>query len=345
MKKINILYWFVLPVTLYVIYKLFLNFSHETATFLGFAENKEMQINLDHPLLVNRIAVAPGQAVHKGDLLLEVTHVELDVKLSDVTHNISELEARKHITRAETQSNINRLKAQRIGKISDIQSRLHAIEAEINLNELLVKDLKSVNLSDSASFINNPNQLRINALKEELRLAVQPLDIEIQHLESELRAQNPMEVEINRLKTQQEFIGKEQKRLAIYAPSDGLIGSVTCKAGENMAAFTSMISFYEKSPNMVVGYVHESLVVQVNVGDSLYVTSSLHNNEKCGGRVIGLGHRIVEIPERLRKVPEMKTYGREVLISLPANNRFLQSEIVILNVLKSQKTFLQAFLF
>jgi multidrug resistance efflux pump len=341
MKRFNILYWLVLPTLFYGIYTLSLSFNHQAETFFGFAENKEMQINLEHPLMVNRVAVTPGQAVKKGDLLLEVTRVELDLKLSDVAHNISELEARTHISRAELQSNVNRLKAQRTGKVSDIQSRIHAVEAEIALNTLLVKDLKSVKVSESATMINNPNQLKINALKDELRLVVQPLDIEIEHLENELNTTNPMQVEINRLKTQREFIVKEQKRLAIYAPSDGLVGTIHCKEGENISAFTTLISFYEKSPNMVVGYVHESFLVQVNIGDSLNVVSSLHIEEKCRGKVIGLGHRIVEIPERLRKIPEMKTYGREVLIQIPSDNRFLQSETVVLNLLSAPKSFFQ----
>ncbi len=300
-----------------------------------------MQINLEHPLMVNRIAVTAGKAVKKGDLLLEVTRVELDLKLSDVAHNISELEAKTHISRAEMQLNINRLKAQRMEKVGDIQSRIRAIEAEIALNELLVKDLKSVKISESVSKSESPNQLKITALKDELRLVVQPLDIEIEHLENELKATNPMQVEINRLKTQRDFIQKEQKRLAIYAPSDGIVGTIHCKEGENISAFTTLISFYEKSPNMVVGYVHESLVVQVNVGDSLNVVSSLHLDEKCRGKVIGLGHRIVEIPERLRKIPELKTYGREVLIQIPSENHFLQSETVVLNILTTQKGFFE----
>ena len=341
MKRFNILYWLVLPALCYGIYQLSLNFNHQAETFFGFAENKEMQINLEHPLMVNRIAVTPGQAVKKGDLLLEVTRVELDLKLSDVAHNISELEAKTHISRAELQSNVNRLKAQRTEKVSDIQSRIHAVEAEIALNELLVKDLKSVKVSESVTMLNNPNQLKINALKDELRLVVQPLDIEIEHLESELRGQNPMQVEINRLKMQRAFIVKEQKRLAIYAPSDGLVGTIHCKEGENISSFTTLISFYEKSPNMVVGYVHESFLVQVNIGDSLNVVSSLHPEEKCRGKVMGLGHRIVEIPERLRKIPEMKIYGREVLIQIPSDNRFLQSETVVLNLLSVPKGFFQ----
>jgi multidrug resistance efflux pump len=336
MKKINILYWLILPALVYGIVKISQSFSHQADTFYGFAENKEAQITLEHPLAVNRIAVTPGQFVKKGDLLMEVTRTELDLKMSDVSHNISELEAKNHINRAELQSNINRLKAQRTGKVSDIQSRIQAIEAEMALNGLLVKDLSSIKISQAVA-INNPNTLKINALKEELRLVVQPLDVEIQHFEHELQAANPMQQEINRLKNQQVFFNNEQKKLRIVAPADGLVGSIPCKEGENISAFTTLISFYEQSPNLVIGFVHESLVVQVKVGDSLNVVSSLHPKEMCRGKITGLGYRIVEIPERLRKVPEIKTYGREVLIAIPKVNNFLQKETVVLYLLNKPK--------
>ena len=336
MRKINILYWLILPVLIYGVIKISQNFSHQADTFYGFAENKETQITLEHAIAVNRIAVSQGQFVKKGDVLMEATRTELDLKMSDVVHNISELEARNHINRAELQSNINRLKAQRTGKVSDIQSRIQAIEAEIALNSLLVKDLSSIKLSEGVT-INNPNTLKINALKEELRLVVQPLDIEIQHFEDELKGANPMQQEINRLKNQQTFFNNEQKKLKIIAPSDGLVGFIPCKEGENISSFTTLISFYEQSPNLVVGYVHESLVIQVKVGDSLNVVSSLHPKEMCRGRITGLGYRIVEIPERLRKIPEMKTYGREVLIAIPKINNFLQKETVVLYLLNQPK--------
>ena len=52
------------------------------------------------------------------------------------------------------------------------------------------------------------------------------------------------------------------------------------------------------------------------------------------GKVVGLGSRIVEIPARMRKVPEFKTYGREVIIRLPAKSNFLQNEKLVLTGIK-----------
>ena len=124
---------------------------------------------------------------------------------------------------------------------------------------------------------------------------------------------------------------KENDRLSIHAPSDGLIGSVSCKEGENISAFSTLMNFYKHNPTLVKGYVHESMILEVKVGDELEVSSSLHPDVKIKGIVFGLGSRIVEIPERLRKIAEYKTYGREVLIKIPEENDFLQKEKVLLN--------------
>jgi len=146
-----------------------------------------------------------------------------------------------------------------------------------------------------------------------------------------------------------DYYKEEEKSLQILAPSDGLIGNILCKEGENIAAFTTLINFYERNPTIVKGYVHESLILQVKEEDSLLVSSSLHPYQPIRGEVIGLGSRIVEIPERLRKIPELKTYGREVLIKIPAANPFLQKEKVILNTINTSNnrgiTALLSFLF
>jgi hypothetical protein len=60
--------------------------------------------------------------------------------------------------------------------------------------------------------------------------------------------------------------------------------------------------------------------------------------------VIGMGHRIVEIPERLRKIPEIKTYGREVLIQIPSDNKFLQKEKVVLTFIHPPEGFFNGFI-
>ena len=142
---------------------------------------------------------------------------------------------------------------------------------------------------------------------------------------------------MEKLEQEKNYYKGEQEHLTIKAPKDGLIGNIHCLEGENKSSFSTLITFYERNPTLVKGYVHENLIVHVEVNDTLEVSSSLHPEHKRYGTVVGLGSRIVEIPERLRKIPDLKTYGREVLIQIPPDNPFLQKEKVVLNFLNPEE--------
>ena len=65
---------------------------------------------------------------------------------------------------------------------------------------------------------------------------------------------------------------------------------------------------------------------------SISIFSRLRPDIQNKGVVTTLGSRIVEIPPRLRKIKELKTFGREIIIEIPSDNPFLQKEKVILNL-------------
>lgn len=327
-RRINILYLSI-PVVCWLLWSVFRDINRGSAAFFGFAENKETSISLDHDLVVNKIYVKPGSFVKKGTLLLEVTRTALDFKMSELRFNIAELESRDQWRVAQVKSKMEELRARRAEKTGEIQSEIRLLESEYELNRNVLRSLKSVNISDSTGIADSPYATKLATLRDELRLALEPIDKEIATLEKELLLSGLSDKnQVDKLKTDIDLYKKEQERLSIYAPSDGLIGTIHCKEGENIQAFTTMISFYEQNPNMVVGYVHESLSLQVQVGDSMQVVSILHPQESCMGRVTGLGHRVVEIPVRLRKIPELPSFGREVLIEIPTDNKFLQKEKV-----------------
>ena len=175
---------------------------------------------------------------------------------------------------------------------------------------------------------------RIKALEKTKRLATATFDQEIQNLESVLKiGNNPYFAEIDRLKAEQDF-EEDQKVIdfQLTAPMDGLIGTIYCKEAEHIPSYKTLISFYEPNPSLVQGFIQEDLMLQVAVNDSFLVRSTKDPSIAYYGKVTGLGSRIVEIPERLRKIPNLKTYGRELLITIPKNNAFLQNEKTILEL-------------
>ena len=332
MKKFNLIYLLMILAGV-ALWQLHQQHAKKTVLFYGFAETKETEINLNHPVEVNRLYVTPGQMVTEGTLLAEVTHSNFGLKLNDITHRMDELKAEEKIWIANNRSDIQKLKAQKIAKENEINARIKQLEVERDINKALLKDLKTIDVSTDKTI--DPITTKINGLREELRLSVKPLEVEIARLTEALSGGNsPTKVQLNKLRKEQQYYDDEKAKLSIVAPTDGLIGNIYCKEKENISPFRTLISFYEKNPTMIKGYVHENLILEVEVGDTLKAISHQHVDHRCEGIVTGLGSRIVEIPERLRKTPELKTYGREVLIEIPLTNRFLQKEKVMLNLSK-----------
>ncbi len=319
---------------LYLIFHITWQSKQSTVTFYGFAENKETELNFDKSVIINHVHVTPGEFVSMGDTLLTMTtHYENEVKISDVNHQIQSLEVKDEIDKKDIESSIRKLEAIKMTKLSEIESKIRTLQSEIDLNQSILAELKSVDLNGT-DMKNSPNQIKIQVLRKEKEMAVKPLDAEINKLKLELSQIGlPSKVEINKLKNEAQIRKKEEDKIIILAPSDGLVGNIHCKVGENISSFNTLVSFYEENPTLVKGYVHENLILQVEVGDTVNVISSYHPENNVIGTVAGLGSRIVEIPERLRKLPEIKTYGREVSIQLPVVNTFLQKEKVVLNLL------------
>ncbi len=337
MKRINLLYIAVIPL-FYLLFKMNINLGKASAFFYGFAENKETELSHDKDVLIHKILVTPGQTVVKGQLLMEVKQSAIDLKIDNAGFDIERIGIEAQQRKQNILDQIQQLKSRRLTKVSIIEAEIKNLEATIRYNQSLLEDLKTLD-DNEINQENNPNQVKLKSLQDQLKLAVQPFDVEIAQLQNELNAiGQPSLVQKEKLQGEIDYYKNEQEQLIIRAPSDGLIGNILCKEGENISAFSTLINFYERNPTLVKGFVHESLILEVEEGDSLIVSSTLHPEQKIEGKVIGLGSRIVEIPERLRKVPDIKTYGREVMIQIPFNNPFLQKEKVMLNSLNPQSS-------
>lgn len=329
MKKINA--HLIAFITIFIALVMFnWQYGNETFVFFGFAENKEMEIRLEHPSTIENIYVSPGSKVQKGDLLMEVTRSSLELTQSDLSHEIAKLESQSEIWKAGVKSSIHQLQAQKAAKESEIQIQIAQLESDISIKESLIKDLESIQPAKDKSG-RSPNTIKIEGLKKELKLMVKPIDAQIKKLKNELyTSNNPTKIQIKKLQNELGFVNKEEDKLSILAPSHGVVGTIFCKVGEQFSAYSTLITFYEENPTQVKAYVLESLMLNVNLGDSISVMSGVQTRSECMGKVIGMGSRIIEIPERLRKNPAYKTYGREIQIEIPAENDFLQKEKVVL---------------
>lgn len=329
MKKINLL-----AISFIGAFILLVNFNWkyagETIIFQGFANNKELNINLENPATVKALHVQPGQRVKKGDLLVEVTRPSIEISQSDINNDILTLQSQFQVWESGLRNSIRTLKAQKNERKNELESAISKLESEININAKLIKEIQSID-QVTDKYGSNPRQIELDGLKADLSLSMATFDSSIRKLQRELNNSNhPLHSQIEKLNDNLEFVNEEEQSLRIFAQHEGVIGTILCKVGENIPAFTSFLTMYEESPNHVKGYVLENLILKVDFNDTLIIQSVSNPEETTNGVVTGMGSRIVEIPPRLRKNPDLISYGREVEIKIPSQNPFLQNEKVSL---------------
>ena len=307
----------------------------EELTLFGFAETKETEINLNFPVMVDELNVLSGQSVKEGQVLLKAKRLDSEIKFDDQELKISEINAKKRIWKSEQEGKLKTLESSYLNKAGEIQIEIDAIKNKLAQQKELYKGLDHIQSSEELS-ANPPSLLRIAAYEEESRNLEARYKLDLANLQSIIAKGTKDDDEtIKRLRAEYKHVQDNKEIVVeIVAPSDGLIGNVHCKEGEHITDYRTLISFYEPNPTVVKAYVHEDFLVKVDIGDEFTISSIKDATQNYTGKVVGLGSRIVEIPARMRKVPEFKTYGREVIIRLPAKSNFLQNEKLVLTGIK-----------
>ncbi|HMQ60287.1 MAG TPA: hypothetical protein PKE06_06420 [Flavilitoribacter sp.] len=331
-KFANPVYLFAVIVSV-LIYRSLMEYQHAQVEFYGFAENKETDINLDYPVEIVRVLVVPGQFVQKGTPLAEVINARIQQGIEEDNLGIQVLAAKERIGQTEETGRIEALELEKSNRLAAIQQKIDQAKSELAYQTSLWEGLKTIQPTGLSDF--HPEKEKIRSLEMEYQQAMASYDQEIKSRKENARIQRGLYFqESARIQSGIRLKEERLQHFQITAPHDGLVGNIKCREGEFFDAFVSLISFYEANPTQVKAFVHENQIIHVDLGDTFQVGSIKDNELRYRGVVIGLGSRIVEIPERMRKIPEIKSYGREVTIELPPDNALLQKEKVRLSILR-----------
>lgn len=311
----------------------------DTSSFsiYGFAESNETEVNYNYPVVIEKILVTPGEKVDSGQVLMHLTRRKSKESLADQGYRIAELRAKEKVWSQKLDNDIAELELSKQTKTTEVQTEIDKINKEINFKKSLASDLKTISNSPSAF---KPMEDEIKSLEEERRLFQRTTDLKIEGLRKELAVGNkPIQEQISLLNAEQAFdASQEVLNIDVQAPASGLVGNINCKEHEHVQSYSTLLSFYEPHSSIVTGFVHEDVTVAVAIGDVFQVSSLTEPLVTYEGVVTGLGSRIVEIPTRLRKLVSVKSYGREINISISPENNFLQKEKVSLRYIDKSKT-------
>jgi HlyD family secretion protein len=309
----------------------------ETTTFQGFAESNETMINSETPVSIKKILVMEGDTVYKGQKLAELESQELAIRIAEIRSQLLQIETKRGMSEKEIKSKILQNKAQERAVISELRAQIQTLENQLKINKELSDGLKSVKIKKSDS-IKNPIEIQIESLESAI-VDRRKEFAEIHRMYSKMleSSETPENVETEKLRAELESLEKQNSDMAVYAPFEGIVGSVFIKngngekvffkGGEKIAAYSPILSIVNKEPSFVKGYIPESQFSVIEIGDEVTI-SNTQTPQQITGVVTGLGGRIIPLPARLLKNPNIALWGREIVVKIPENNGFILGEKV-----------------
>ncbi len=307
----------------------------ETTTFQGFAESNETIINSETSVSIKKILVMEGDTVYKGQKLAELESQELSIRIAEIRSQLLQIETKRGMSEKEIKSKILQNKAAERAVISELRAQIQTLENQLKINKELAGGLKSVKISDS---VRNPIEIQIESLESAI-VERRKEFAEIHRMYSKMleSGETPEEAQEEKLRAELASLEKQNSDMAVYAPFEGIIGSVFIKngngekvffkGGEKIAAYSPILSIVNKEPSFVKGYIPESQFSVIKIGDEVTI-SNTQSPQQITGVVTGLGGRIIPLPVRLLKNPGIALWGREIVVKIPENNGFILGEKV-----------------
>jgi multidrug resistance efflux pump len=292
---------------------------------VGITHSREHKINADKAALVKTVQVRSGQQVKAGDLLVELTSNDLEIEIAKLTNQIEALKAEQIEKAKLAESEIAFIRADDGIRLEEINTDIAQAESELNLNQKLTRNF--LTSSDSGNV--EPLKLKLNSLKKQKARQEEAIAIRVKDvLQERDTEQNLLRNQIQLLEKELSLLVNERKSLNKYATSEGLVENVYVRPGEQVDAFTSLLSLNLLHPATVVGYMVGTKET-LPVGRKVDVQSYDHPALSTTGKVIGYG-AVVALPEILQKSTAVKAFGREIFIEIGPDNGFATGEKVLI---------------
>ena len=309
---------------------------HKELSFYGFAESRATEINYNYPVMVDKILVKPGQEVKAGEILLQLSRRKSKETLGDQNFRIAELKAEEALWEQKQRNVIEELKIDQRTQLAEIDGKITRTNNELAYKKTLFEGLQSIEPVETSYKPLEETLVRYQQEKTDLN---QLFEFKIKGLNEVISlGQSPYREQIKRLLAEKKFDESQKVQpIEVTAPTDGLVGNISCKEEEHISSYTTLMTFYEPHSGIIKGFVHEDLTLEVKIGQKFTISSLKDEKINYPGTIIGLGSRIVEIPSRLRKIEAFKAYGREVLIEISKDNLFLQKEKVSIKFIAKEK--------
>ncbi len=103
------IFYLILVIVTGVLIVLSINQKGESTSFYGIAETREIVINSDNSVEIQKIHVVQGQTIKQGDTLVELSRPELNMKINELSHQASQAKSQQSAKAGKIRSEIKEL--------------------------------------------------------------------------------------------------------------------------------------------------------------------------------------------------------------------------------------------
>lgn len=327
--KFNILY-LLFPAALGACFWIAHDFQGQSVrSFFGMAETEPRTLNFDHDIAVQAVFVKTGDWVKKGDTLAIFSRADLDQNEMDSRGEMRQAMVEQSVERAilekEKQLVWAEFRAERRERLGQIQ----LLRTEDSLQTVFRKNV----YGDLPVAANKLIAEQTIALEKEIEALEAQTQEEIRLIEAKQNAQQAIaSAKTGQSEAEIGLIRSERGRLLLLSPIDGYVEGVFFGENALIPAHRDLVKINPSTPNRITGFLHEGSEVTFSMGQKVKLVSHARPQMQCEGTIIGSNPKMTELPLRLRKFIELRTWGREVFIQLPDTNRFFISEKIVISL-------------
>jgi multidrug resistance efflux pump len=307
---------------LFLTFRFFKGSGHSS---VGVAVSNAYTVSTDKAALVTGVKVAPGQEIKAGQLLVELSSVELEMEIEKMEQRISvlKMEQREKTKLAITEAAL--VKAQSGVEIAELNTEIIETESELKLN----REITKVHQLGRDSAADSPIEEKIGSLKQQRSRHEEASAIQVRDIMQESETEQVLlGNQITILQKELDLLYDQKNKLNKYASSDGVVETIFVKPGEQVNAFGTLISLNPVHPSSVVGYL-VGKKQSMPIGSAVSISSYEYPRNVTDGKIIGYG-AVVQLPEILQKATATKAFGREVFIEIKSQNKLSAGEKVLI---------------
>jgi hypothetical protein len=337
-KRFNILHiiWlFVLPLSWFLIQGIE-GQSHNT--FFGAAETEGQTLNSEYDVVVKELRIKVGQQIKVCDtlaLFMRADFANLNRQGIEKNQEIKLYEVEKQSKVNEINREISILDGKKEALLTDLEAQIKILQLEnnvqIDLKKILSENTEGPRQGRENSSGSNIKNEKINVLRDAIKKTEQQIRQQKSLLQAQIKSSEAvLGSKIEQSQQEVGFIENEKKELFMLATMDGFIENIFVGTNEVAPQYKPLFKINPKKPNRVKGFIYENSNWAFSLGDSVVLSSSARLDLTTNGIIIGCSPQLVELPIRLRKFSEIKTWGREIYIQLPATNEYYIGEKVMI---------------